>query len=109
VPGARARRAGFVTLAAGCLIALVVYVVGISRNEPDIDDLLPNYSAANSRQMGLLYGHSGELMWEAMEAFRRPVVQALAIVVGSGLVAAVCFRIAWLDADHAAAEDEVRG
>jgi hypothetical protein len=103
-PGSRARQAGVLTLAIGFVTALSVYAVGIYQRGPEIEDLIPNYTAANSRQMGLLYGHSGELMWETMQALKQPTIQAIVIAVVSVLVAIVCFRIAWLDADHAAGE-----
>ncbi len=51
--------------------------------------------------MGIYYGHAGQMMWEWREALARPEVQALLIVVVAGIAAAICFRIAWLNADRA--------
>ena len=62
---------------------------------------MPGYSKANSRLMGIYYGHTGQMMWEWREALARPDVQALLIVVVAGIVADICFRVAWLDADRA--------
>ena len=100
-PGQGARRIGTLILIAGLVAAGLVYWIGTHRREPAIEDLIPNYSAANSRQMGLMYGHSGELMWEGVEALKQPGTQAVVLVIIAGLAAAVCFRIAWLDEDHA--------
>jgi hypothetical protein len=104
-PGQNARRVGSVLLLSGLIAAALVYWIGTHRRDRDVEELIPNYSAANSRQMGLLYGHSGELMWEGIEALKAPEAQALVILVLSGLAAAVCFRIAWLDGQHAEPDD----
>lgn len=62
---------------------------------------MPGYSQANSRLMGIYYGHAGKTMWEWREALARPGVQAGLIVLVASVASAICFRVAWLDADRA--------
>jgi len=92
---------GTISLVAGLLAAGLVYGVQMWRAEPGMEALMPGYSQANSRLMGIYYGHAGKTMWEWREAIARPDVQAILILVATGVASAICFRIAWLDADRA--------
>ena len=80
--------------AAGCLYLLETWNAG-----PSMDELLPGYSKANSRLMGIFYGHAGETMWSARQTLERPGVQAGIVIAIATIVALICFRIAWLDDD----------
>ena len=95
------RRVGTWILVAGVASAVLLYWLETRRNEPAMEDLLPGYSKANSRLMGIYYGHAGKMMWEWREALARPEVQAILIIVTAAIAAAVCFRVAWLDEDRA--------
>jgi hypothetical protein len=95
-PARRLAIIGLLVLVIGLLSAAGVYWVGTRRADPTLDELLPGYSRANSRQMGIFYGHLGVMMWEWREDLARPDTQAILIAVVSGLVACGCFRLAWL-------------
>ena len=75
--------------------------IGSKLTTPGLEELIPGTSRANSRLMGIYYGHAGQMMWEWREALARPGVQALLIIIVAGIAAAICFRVAWLDADRA--------
>jgi len=62
---------------------------------------MPGYSQANSRLMGIYYGHAGETMWEWREALGRPETQAVIVVFVAAIAAGICFRMAWVDAERA--------
>ena len=95
------RRIGVLIVIAGLLSAGLFYGLETHNAGPSLEELIPGTSRANSRLMGIYYGHAGTMMWEWREALARPGVQALLIVLVAGIAAAVCFRIAWLDADRA--------
>jgi hypothetical protein len=95
-PGRRLTLVGVLVLLIGIGGAGTLYWLETRRPEPTIDELLPGYSRANSRQMGIFYGKLGVMMWEWREDLRRPGAQAAIIVVTASLAAFGCFRIAWL-------------
>lgn len=100
-PGSRLRRIGVLILALGFGAAGLLYFLETHNAGPSMEDLMPGYSQANSRQMGLYYGHAGELMWSWQEDLTLPGTQAGIIVAIATLVALGCFRVAWLDAEEA--------
>lgn len=100
-PGHRLRRAGTIILLLGVLSAGLLYWLETRNPGPSLDDLMPGYSRSASRQMGIMYGQAGVLMFELRQQLDRPEVQAGLIVVVSGLIAAGCFRVAWLDDERA--------
>jgi hypothetical protein len=104
-PGRRLRRIGILILAFGFAAAGLLYFLETHNAGPSMEDLMPGYSEANSRQMGLYYGHAGELMWGWQEDLARPGTQAAIIVVIASLVAVGCFRVAWLDVEEARKPD----
>ena len=101
IGGAQARRIGIWVLIVGLCSAALVYVLRTWLAAPSPEDLLTNYQEANARQMGLLYGHSGVLMWEGLESLARPGTQAILIAVVTLLIAFICFRVGWVDDDSA--------
>jgi hypothetical protein len=105
VPGRRLRVVGVSVLVLGLGTAGLVYELETRHAAPSMDDLMPGYSQANSRQMGLYYGHAGEVMWGWREDLARPGVQAGIIIAIASLVALGCFRAAWLDAEDARSRD----
>lgn len=100
-PGHRLRRAGTLILLVGVLSAGLLYWLETRNPEPSLDDLMPGYTRSESRQMGIMYGQAGVLMFDLRQQLDRPEVQAGLIVVVSGLIAAGCFRVAWLDDERA--------
>jgi hypothetical protein len=101
VPGRRLRAVGVGVLVLGLGAAGIVYDVETRQAGPGMEDLMPGYSQANSRQMGIYYGHAGEVMWGWREDLARPGTQAAIIVAVASFVALGCFRAAWLDAEDA--------
>ncbi|HUL72742.1 MAG TPA: hypothetical protein VLT86_06545 [Vicinamibacterales bacterium] len=101
VPGRRLHRIGALILVLGISSAALVYWLQTRHPEPGMEELMPGYSQANSRLMGIYYGHAGKTMWEWREALARPGVQAGLIVLVASVASAICFRVAWLDADRA--------
>jgi|SRR5579864_1360471 len=101
VPGRRLRVVGVCVLALGLGTAGLVYALETRNAAPGMEDLVPGYSQANSRQMGIYYGHAGEIMWGWREDLARPGVQAAIIIAIASFVAVGCFRAAWLDAEDA--------
>jgi hypothetical protein len=100
-PGRRLRLVGVCALVLGLGTAGVVYELETRASAPDMEELMPGYSQANSRQMGIYYGHAGEIMWAWREDLARPGTQAAIIVAIASFVALGCFRAAWLDAEDA--------
>lgn len=92
----RLRMMGVVLLVAGVGAAGLVYWIETYRAEPSIEELLPGTTAANSRQVGLLYGHGVQSLWEVYQDLKQPGGQALMVAAVAGLAAAGCFRVAWL-------------
>jgi hypothetical protein len=101
IAGAQARRIGFWVLLVGCSSAALVYFLRTWYATPSPEDLLANYHEANARQMGLLYGHSGVVMWEGLQTLAQPGAQAIVILVVTALVSLICFRVGWVDDDRA--------
>lgn len=95
----RYRAVGRAILAAGFACALLTYWIETRRAEPSIDDLIPGAAAADERQMDMMYGHTTAMLMEWLADLNLPAGHAVLIVVGSAVVAGVCFRLAWLEDD----------
>lgn len=102
--GQRMRRAGTMVLVLGLLSSAALYWLETRNTQPGLEDLIPGYSQAASRQMGIFYGHAGELMWEWRQWLARPENQALIVAGLSIVVSLACYRIAWLDEEKAREE-----
>lgn len=100
VPGRRMRRVGSSILLAGVAAAALLYLIETRRTDPSMEELMPGYSRANSRLMGIYYGHAGEMMWEWRQALAEPEAQALVVIVFSAIIAAGCFRMAWVEVER---------
>ncbi len=92
---------GATILVLGLGAAGTLYWLETHSTEPTMEQLLPGYSAANSRVMGEYYGHAGEMMWEWREDLAQPGTQAGIVLVVAAIISAGCFRVAWLDAERA--------
>lgn len=103
------------------LIGLLVLLLGLGgaglvhwqgTRSPDLadDPAMLRYNKAATRQMGLLFGKSGVMTDELLEALKRPRVQAGILAVLSALVALACFGFAsWLDSGEEPADPTGRG
>jgi hypothetical protein len=83
-------------LVAGVAASGLVYWLETRSAEPTIEELLPGTAAANARQVGLLYGHGVQSLWEVYQEMKQPAGQAVMVAAISGLATAGCFRAAWL-------------
>ena len=54
---------GVVVLGLGLGSAAGLYWVSTHSGEKTMEQMLPGYSRANRRQMGIFYGKAGEQMW----------------------------------------------
>ena len=85
---------------AGLAGAAGLYWFQTSYRGPSMEEMMPGYSAANQRQTSILYGHAGKMMWQWHETFAHPETQAGLVLLFAVVIAAGCFRVAWLDAHN---------
>jgi hypothetical protein len=91
---ARLRLIGVIVLMLGLGSAGLVYWIGNRAPEDArLDEYRQSQARAESRQMQMLYGTSGGLMEDFLNALKRPGNQALGIGMITGLVAAGCFYL----------------
>ncbi len=87
----RLRRIGWTVLAAGLASACLLYWIRTRDREPSMDELMPGYSQANRRQMGILYGTTGVIIEGWIEDLREPETQAVLLAGLSAVIAIGCF------------------
>jgi len=95
----RARRfriTGIIVLMLGIVSAGIVYWIGMRSADLSDDPSMVGYDRAETQQMGILYGKSGELTENWSNDLKQPGTQAIIITVASALVAAGCFYFARL-------------
>ncbi|HTX22672.1 MAG TPA: hypothetical protein VMD27_12565 [Candidatus Aquilonibacter sp.] len=95
----RLKIAGSSVLALGIAAAGLVYWLGTRNADLSDDPSMQGFNRAEQRQMGELYGKSGQLIEDWSEDLKQPGTQAVIIVVVSGLVTAGCFYFAHLSDD----------
>jgi hypothetical protein len=98
----RVRSIAFAIMALGVIVAGYVYWLGIHPAQPSLEDLLPGSKRLTQRQVGLLYGHSGQIVYEWMQDARRPEVKALIILLGAAISAYLYVRLSGSDAHESA-------
>ena len=86
----------------GVLVASYVYWIGIHPTQPSVEDLLPGSKRLAQRQVGLLYGHGGQIVYEWMQDARRPDVRAVIILIGAAIAAYLYVRLSSNDAHESA-------
>lgn len=86
---------GAVVLALGILAAALIYWFQI-RNAAPQDISMLGFNRAEQRQMGQLYGKSGQMMDDWLDDLKQPGTQAILILVFSASVFAGCFYFAKL-------------
>ena len=96
----RLRAFGWLVLGSGVVAAAIFYWIKVRTAEPVLDDSTAlGYQRSLQHQIGVMMGQFGVMLAEWQEALTSPTGEALMIVVGSALLAACFFRVAWL-ADH---------
>jgi hypothetical protein len=90
--GARLKRIGAVVLALGIAGAGFVYWHGVRSDFSD-DPSMAGFNRARSHQMGIMYGKSGQMVDDLVDALKNPNVQAGLIAAISVLFALSCFYL----------------
>ena len=90
---ARLRLIGILILILGLSLAGVVYWRGTRAADASLEQFEQAQARAESRQMQMLYGTSGGLVEDLLNALKRPGNQALLIIAISGLIAGGCFYL----------------
>jgi predicted TIM-barrel enzyme len=90
---ARLRLIGIIVLVLGLSIAGLVYWRGTRSADARVEQYEQAQARAESRQMQMLYGTSGGLMEDFLNALKRPGNQALIIAAITGLIAGGCFYL----------------
>lgn len=99
------RTIGAVVLALGIVAAGLVYWIGTRNAAPDDISML-GFNRAEQRQMGLLYGKSGQMMDDWVDDLKQPGTQAILILIFSAVVFAGCRYFAKLvEIDDEPADD----
>lgn len=80
-------------LSVGIVSAGLVYWIGNRSQDARLDQYQEAQARAESRQMQMLYGTSGGLMEDFLNALKRPGNQALGISVITVVIAAGCFYL----------------
>ena len=88
---ARFRITGAVVLALGLLGASLICWRGSRSPDFSEDPSLVGFRRAQTRQMGVLFGKSGQMSDDLIESLKRPGVQAGLIAGVCGLIALSCF------------------
>lgn len=95
-PSNRLRAIGILVLVVGVAGAGLFYWIEARSAAPTMDDLMPGYSQARSRQIGIMMGDLGVTLIEWLDALKDPRTQAIIIAAVSALAALACFRVARL-------------
>ena len=98
----RLRAIGWLVVASGLAGAAVLYWVEARAANPALNDATAlGYTRSLQHGMGVMMGPFGLVLTEWQESLTSPIGQALITVVCAALVAAYCFRVAWvLDAEQ---------
>ncbi len=86
-------------LAGGVVFAALFYVMQTHNAPPSIDEQATGYLRSQNHQMGVMMGTFGLLLSQWMDALGEPGPKAVILALAAALVAAICFRVAWL-IDH---------
>jgi flagellar basal body-associated protein FliL len=89
----RLRKIGLVVLLLGLAVAGLVYWLGNRSNNNGLEEFQQATTRAETRQMEMLYGTSGGLMEDFVNALKRPGNQAMAILGVTVFIAAGCFYL----------------
>jgi type II secretory pathway component PulF len=95
-PSKRLRALGILVLVVGVAGAGFFYRIETRSAAPTMDDLMPGYSQARSRQIGIMMGDLGVTLMEWLDALKEQRTQAIIIAAVSAVAALACFRVARL-------------
>jgi len=84
---------GIIVLVIGLSIAGLVYWRGTRAEDARVEQYEQAQTRAESRQMQMLYGTSGGLMEDFLNALKRPGNQAWIIAAITGLISGGCFYL----------------
>jgi uncharacterized protein YjeT (DUF2065 family) len=90
---ARLRKIGLIVLIAGLCGTGLVYWIGNRPEDPALADYRQAEARAETRQMEMLYGTSGDVMQKLVTAMKKPRNQALAIIGLTALISGACFYL----------------
>jgi hypothetical protein len=94
-PEIRLRAVGALVLACGCGGAALFYWWTQTRaHVPTIEELMPGYAHARTRERGILMGGFLAGVMDDLEALKQPDTQAIIVAIVAIVIALVCFRIA---------------
>jgi hypothetical protein len=79
---------------AGVLSAGYVYWLGVYRAGPSVEDLLPGSERLTQRQVGMLYGHGGQIVYDWIQDAKSPAGKASLLVAGAVATAVLYARFA---------------
>ncbi|HEY6211162.1 MAG TPA: hypothetical protein VIW45_02705 [Vicinamibacterales bacterium] len=98
----RFRAAGWTASAAGLVGAAVRYWLMMRSADVALDDATAlGYSRSLKHGMGMMMGRSGELLTDVSNLLTTPLGESLMIAGAAALVAAYCFRVAYVIDDDA--------
>lgn len=91
--GVRLKRIGAVVLALGIAVAGFIYWHGVRSADFSDDPSMARFNRAQAHQMGVMYGKSGQMVDDLVDALKNPNVQAGLIAAISILFAVSCFYL----------------
>jgi small-conductance mechanosensitive channel len=90
------RISGIIVMVLGVGSAVIVYWMGTRSANLNDDPSMLGYDRAETQQMGILYGKSGELIEDWSNDLKQPGTQAVIITAISVIIASGCFYFARL-------------
>ncbi len=90
---ARLRLIGLVILVVGLVAAGIVYWRGNRAEDARLAEYEQSQARAESRQMQMLYGTSGGLLQDFLDALKQPGNQALTVAGITVVISAACFYL----------------
>ena len=76
------------------------YVYWVGTHQESLEELLPGSRRLTQRQVGLLYGHGGQIIYEWIQDAKDPAVEAGMIVLGAAAAAFLYRRASLPDETH---------
>lgn len=93
----RLRAIGWLVLAFGFASAVVLYWIKVRSAGPALDDLTAlGYTRSLQHGTGVMMGRFGLMLTVWQEALTSPIGEAFMIASCAALLAAYCFRVAWV-------------
>ena len=90
---ARLRKIGTIILLLGFSSAGLVYWIGTRAEDSRLDEYNRAAQSSESRQVGILYGKSGQVTADLLDDLKRPSAEALIIAAITIVMAGGCFYL----------------